>query len=109
MVNPLDDTPKILHDGSGYFQYYLKIVPTIYEYAGQPALHTNQFSYTELFRTTHELNKFPAVYFHYELSPIMAKVAAHRARAPHAPPAAAEAAAAATAVARAASHPWAAG
>ena len=78
MVNPLDDTPKILHDGSGYFQYYLKIVPTIYEYAGQPALHTNQFSYTELFRTTHELDKLPAVFFHYELSPIMAKVSQGR-------------------------------
>ena len=40
----------------------------------RPPLHTNQFSYTELFRTTHELDKLPAVFFHYELSPIMAKV-----------------------------------
>ena len=104
MVNPLDDTPKILHEGSGYFQYYIKIVPTTYEplrgspppycpwyrmaappslpplmprgryepLRGEP-LHTNQYSYTELFRTTSELDKLPAVYFHYELSPIMAK------------------------------------
>lgn len=74
MVNPLDDTPKILHEGSGYFQYYLKIVPTIYENRDGTTLHTNQFSFTELFRTTHELEKLPAVFFHYELSPIMAKV-----------------------------------
>ena len=74
MVNPLDDTPKILHEGSGYFQYHIKIVPTTYEPLRGPPVHTNQFSYTELFRTTHELDKLPAVYFHYELSPIMAKV-----------------------------------
>ena len=40
----------------------------------RPPLHTNQFSYTELFRTTHELDKLPAVFFHYDISPIMAKV-----------------------------------
>ena len=64
----------ILHNGSGVFQYYLKVVPTIYEYAGRPPLLTNQYSYTELFRTTHELDKLPAVFFHYDISPIMAKV-----------------------------------
>jgi len=32
------------------------------------------FSYNELFRTTKEASKMPAVYFHYEISPIMAKV-----------------------------------
>jgi len=74
MVNPLDNQPKIIHEGSGYFQYYLKVVPTIYEYVGRPPLLTNQYSYTELFRTTHELDKLPAVFFHYDISPIMAKV-----------------------------------
>ena len=78
MVNPLDDTPKILHDGSGYFQYYIKIVPTTYEPLRGAPLHTNQYSYTELFRTTQELEKLPAVYFHYELSPIMARVTESR-------------------------------
>ena len=29
MVNPLDNQPKIIHEGSGYFQYYIK-VPTYY-------------------------------------------------------------------------------
>ena len=27
MVNPLDNTPKILHEGSGYFQYHIKVRP----------------------------------------------------------------------------------
>jgi hypothetical protein len=37
-------------------------------------VHTNQYSYSELFRTTREVDKMPAVYFHYEISPIMAMV-----------------------------------
>ena len=59
MVNPLDNRPKIIHDGSGYFQYYIKVVPTIYEPIHGWPLHTNQYSYTELFRTTNELDKMP--------------------------------------------------
>ena len=73
MINPLDKTPKIVHQGSGYFQYHIKVVPTRYEPWYGAALDTNQYTYTELFRTTSELDKFPAVYFHYEISPIMAK------------------------------------
>ena len=73
MVNPLDDSRRILTNSTGFVQYHLKVVPTLYEpWHGEPLL-TNQFSYTELFRTTQELDKFPAVYFHYEFSPIMAK------------------------------------
>ena len=37
-----------------------------------------RYSYTELFRTTSELDKLPAVYFHYELSPIMARTSEER-------------------------------
>ena len=78
MVNPLDHTPKIVYQGSGYFQYHIKVVPTLYEpWYGKP-LQTNQYSYTELFRTTHELDKFPAVFFHYEFSPIMARFSQSR-------------------------------
>jgi len=73
MVNPLDGTPKVLTNTTGFFQYHIKVVPTLYEPWFGESLLTNQFSYTELFRTTHELDKFPAVYFHYEFSPIMAK------------------------------------
>ena len=78
MINPLDNTPKIVHQGSGHFQYHIKVVPTLYEpWYGRP-VQTNQYSYTELFRTTHELDKFPAVYFHYEFSPIMARFSESR-------------------------------
>lgn len=74
MINPLDNTPKILHQGSGYFQYHIKVVPTVYQPLWGSSVNTNQYSYTELFRTTQDIDKLPAVYFHYELSPIMAKV-----------------------------------
>mmetsp|Transcript_16967 Transcript_16967/g.53800 ORF Transcript_16967/g.53800 Transcript_16967/m.53800 type:complete len:178 (+) Transcript_16967:386-919(+) len=74
LVNPLDGKVQALSGGSGFFQYYLKIVPTIYEPLRGPPVHTNQYSYNELFRTTREVDKMPAVYFHYEISPIMAKV-----------------------------------
>ena len=52
MRNPLDGQHKVLHNGSGFFQYYIKVVPTIYEPLGATPLRTNQYSYTELFRTT---------------------------------------------------------
>ena len=78
MRNPLDGQHKVLNNGSGFFQYYIKVVPTIYEPLGAAPLHTNQYSYTELFRTTQELEKLPAVYFHYELSPIMARTSEER-------------------------------
>uniref|UniRef100_A0A7S3BPE8 Endoplasmic reticulum vesicle transporter C-terminal domain-containing protein n=1 Tax=Haptolina ericina TaxID=156174 RepID=A0A7S3BPE8_9EUKA len=74
MVNPLQNVRKILDHDSGYFQYYLKVVPTVYEpMGGKAPVHTNQYSYTELFRNTHDIDKLPAVFFNYEFSPIMAR------------------------------------
>jgi hypothetical protein len=35
---------------------------------------SNQYSFTEVFRTSSEVERLPAVYFHYELSPIMAQL-----------------------------------
>lgn len=78
MHNPLEHSHKILSDGSGYFQYYIKVVPTTYEpLRGRPVI-TNQYSYTELFRTTKDIDKLPAVHFHYEISPIMARFSESR-------------------------------
>ncbi|KAJ1623703.1 endoplasmic reticulum vesicle transporter [Pavlovales sp. CCMP2436] len=51
----------------------MKVVPTIYEYSSGISVLSNQYSFTQIFRTTAETDKLPAVYFHYELSPIMAK------------------------------------
>lgn len=61
MVNPLEGSHKILSDGSGYFQYYIKVVPTVYQPRGSATIHTNQYSYTELFRTTKDIDKLPGI------------------------------------------------
>jgi len=72
LVNPLDGMHKIIDKGSGYFQYNMKVVPTIYKQRRGREVHTNQYSFTEIFRTTAETDRLPAVFFNYELSPIMA-------------------------------------
>ena len=41
-VNPLDGSQAILKDGSGVFQYFVKVVPTAYEFAGGPSLDSCQ-------------------------------------------------------------------
>ena len=41
-VNPLDGSQAILKDGSGVFQYFVKVVPTTYEFAGGPSLDSCQ-------------------------------------------------------------------
>ncbi|XP_022740372.1 endoplasmic reticulum-Golgi intermediate compartment protein 3-like isoform X2 [Durio zibethinus] len=69
--NPLDGTVRILHDTSGTFKYYIKIVPTEYRYISKEVLPTNQFSVTEYFSPMNEFDRtWPAVYFLYDLSPI---------------------------------------
>ncbi|XP_048629979.1 endoplasmic reticulum-Golgi intermediate compartment protein 3-like [Brassica napus] len=69
--NPLDGTNRILHDTSGTFKYYIKIVPTEYRYLSKDILTTNQYSVTEYYTPMNEFDRtWPAVYFLYDLSPI---------------------------------------
>jgi len=69
--NPLDGTSRILHERSGIFKYYIKIVPTEYRYISKEVLPTNQFSVTEYFSPMNDFDRsWPAVYFLYDLSPI---------------------------------------
>ncbi|XP_065853053.1 uncharacterized protein [Euphorbia lathyris] len=77
--NPLDDTVRILHDTSGTFKYYIKIVPTEYKYISKHVLPTNQFSVTEYFSPMTEYDRtWPAVYFLYDLSPITVTIKEER-------------------------------
>ncbi|XP_020213302.1 LOW QUALITY PROTEIN: endoplasmic reticulum-Golgi intermediate compartment protein 3 [Cajanus cajan] len=69
--NPLDDTTRILHDTSGTFKYYIKVVPTEYRYISKEVLPTNQFSVSEYYSPINQFDRtWPAVYFLYDLSPI---------------------------------------
>lgn len=77
--NPLDGTERILHDASGTFKYYLKIVPTEYRYLRGGSMKTNQFSVTEYFTELKNYERnWPAVYFLYDLSPIIVTIKEER-------------------------------
>ena len=78
--NPLDETTRIVHDASGTFKYYIKVVPTEYRYISKEVLPTNQFSVTEYFSPINTQNgrTWPAVYFLYDLSPITVTIREER-------------------------------
>ncbi|CAK7340358.1 unnamed protein product [Dovyalis caffra] len=77
--NPLDETVRILHEASGTFKYYIKIVPTEYRYISKEVLPTNQFSVTEYFSPMMDHDRtWPAVYFLYDLSPITVTIKEER-------------------------------
>jgi len=76
IVNPLDGVTKASEkekDGAGMYQYFIKIVPTVYEPLSGNVLNTNQFSVTEHFKplSRESSQGLPGVFFMYELSPIM--------------------------------------
>lgn len=56
------------------FEYHLKVVPTLFAPARGPAVRSSQYSFTEVYRASGEVERLPAVYVHYELSPIMAQL-----------------------------------
>lgn len=77
--NPLDGTTRSLHETSGTFKYYIKIVPTEYRYISKEVLPTNQFSVTEYFSPMTDFDRtWPAVYFLYDLSPITVTIKEER-------------------------------
>ena len=75
-VNPLDDATATLRNGSGVFQYFVKVVPTIYKHADGHTIDTCQYSVTDQFKSAHDPSKgfvLPGVFFIYDISPIMVK------------------------------------
>lgn len=85
---PLDDRERILEEGSGSQQYFVKLVPTEYTPLGGPGttVHTYQFSVTEHLRrldprtATAETVQgiMPGVSINYELSPLRARIVEKR-------------------------------
>ena len=76
-VNPLDGAKATLVNGSGVFQYFVKVVPTTYHFAGEKkSLASCQYSVTDQFKSAHDPSKgfvLPGVFFIYDISPIMVK------------------------------------
>ncbi|VFR00353.1 unnamed protein product [Cuscuta campestris] len=71
-LNPLDGVEWTQHTPNGMYQYFLKVVPTVYTNVNGYAIQTNQFSVTEHFKgsAAGQLQTLPGVFFFYDLSPI---------------------------------------
>lgn len=62
--------------GATMFQYYIKIVPTVYAKLDKTTTFTNQFSVTRHQKGVSISNGesgMPGIFFSYELSPLMVK------------------------------------
>lgn len=64
-----------LESKSEMFNYYLKIIPTVYVKANEEApIYTNQFSVTRYRKDLSTKERgMPGIFFSYELSPLMVK------------------------------------
>jgi len=86
-INPLDSTSASIRPPatSAHFQYFIKIVPTIYTNSYNQTLLTNQYSVTS---QTHLITPFdiarsdsrrvPGLFFVYDLSPFMVHITEKR-------------------------------
>jgi hypothetical protein len=76
-TNPLDNLEVTAKENAIMYQYFLKIVPTMFvPRDGSPILHTNQFSVTTHQKSALAISgesAMPGVFFSYELSPLMVK------------------------------------
>ncbi|XP_007907499.1 endoplasmic reticulum-Golgi intermediate compartment protein 3 isoform X1 [Callorhinchus milii] len=76
IVNPLDQSNVTAEQASMMFQYFVKIVPTVYVKVDGEVVRTNQFSVTRHEKVANGLvgdQGLPGVFVLYELSPMMVK------------------------------------
>lgn len=74
--NPLDDVWQHSPAGSAVSRYFLKVVPTTYEFIGGRSVHTNQFSVTQYFKSLSAesaSSMVPCIAFVFELTPLKVK------------------------------------
>ncbi|XP_073150229.1 uncharacterized protein [Henckelia pumila] len=72
IVNPLDGVQRVQETPNGMYQYFVKVVPTIYTTVRGHKIQSNQFSVTEHSKSSEvdNLRSLPGVFFYYDLSPI---------------------------------------
>ncbi|XP_035549042.1 endoplasmic reticulum-Golgi intermediate compartment protein 3-like isoform X1 [Juglans regia] len=72
VVNPLDGVLWTHQTPSGMYQYFIKVVPTVYTDVSGHTIQSNQFSVTEHFISAEQAHfqALPGVFFFYDLSPI---------------------------------------
>lgn len=74
LKNPLDHADRVNTEDLGLYQYFIKVVPTVYQFVNGTELFTNQYSVTESFRPRRGSTALPSVFFMYDLSPIMVHI-----------------------------------
>lgn len=72
VVNPLDGVQWVQQMPYGMYQYFIKVVPTVYTDINGRTIQSNQFSVTEHFKTddSGRIQSIPGVFFFYDLTPI---------------------------------------
>ncbi|XP_074588401.1 uncharacterized protein LOC141844265 [Curcuma longa] len=72
VINPLDGVMWVQHTQYGMYQYFIKVVSTVYTDITGRTIQSNQFSVTEHFRNDDSggIQIVPGVLFFYDLSPI---------------------------------------
>ncbi|XP_009103253.1 endoplasmic reticulum-Golgi intermediate compartment protein 3-like isoform X2 [Brassica rapa] len=72
VVNPLDGVQWNQEKQNGVYQYFVKVVPSIYTDVHGHTIQSNQFSVTEHFQKMEagRMQSPPGVFFYYDLSPI---------------------------------------
>ncbi|KAF7803706.1 endoplasmic reticulum-Golgi intermediate compartment protein 3-like [Senna tora] len=69
LVNPLDGAEWVQGTSHGMYQYFIKVVPTIYTDIRGRVIYSNQYSVTEHFKSS-EFGAVPGVFFFYDINPI---------------------------------------
>ena len=80
-VNPLDGSVSIADHTSMSFQYYIKIVASMFSNLDGDVVYSNQFAVTRNKKRTDEVmseTSLPGVFFIYEFAPMMIKYAERR-------------------------------
>ncbi|XP_071741615.1 uncharacterized protein [Rutidosis leptorrhynchoides] len=71
IINPLDGVQWFQGTANGMYQYFIKVVPTVYTPLRGPVIHSNQFSVTEHYKSPEVGQRsLPGVFFFYDLSAI---------------------------------------
>ncbi|KAJ9552010.1 hypothetical protein OSB04_016055 [Centaurea solstitialis] len=72
IINPLDGVDWFQGTPNGMYQYFLKVVPTVYTPVRGPVIQSNQFSVTEHYKGPDKIGQraLPGVFFFYDLSAI---------------------------------------
>lgn len=74
--NPLDNLKEVADFGSMAFQYYIKVVATVYVKTDGQVIESNQYAVTRHKKRTDDSigeSSLPGIFFIYELAPMMVK------------------------------------